>query len=182
MASGPRTAITHPSLQAQLAGWPTPTKGNADGSQIAKDASATGRRSDGSKATVSVNQVAQLAGWNTARATDGSHGGPGQTGGALPADAALAGWGTPTVQDSRHGSLSPSEMDRDPRNLRVQVYTAGPARRTATGEMLTGSTAGMESGGQLNPAHSRWLMGYPHAWDDCGVTAMPSARKSRQHS
>jgi hypothetical protein len=50
---------------SDCAGWPTPTKGNADGSQIAKDASPTGRRPDGSKATVSLNQVAQLAAWPT---------------------------------------------------------------------------------------------------------------------
>jgi hypothetical protein len=51
-----------------------------------------------------------------------------------------------------------------------------PARLTASG-----SFAGMESGGQLNPAHSRWLMGLPPAWDDCAVMAMqsmPSRRKS----
>ena len=34
-----------------------------------------------------------------------------------------------------------------------------------------------EKPGALNPAFTRWLMGYPAAWDACADTATPSSRK-----
>lgn len=91
----------------------------------------------------------------------------------------MAGWPTPvTVPDSKasHGQLSGDLR----RKLAEMFPVTEPARYTDSGELLTGSHAEMGSGGQLNPAHSRWLMGYPPEWDACAVTAMPSSRKSRQ--
>jgi hypothetical protein len=99
--------------------------------------------------------------------------------GALQDQAQLAGWPTPATTDHkggyqggriRDGKLSTDRLD-------VTAQLAGPARLTATGELLTGSSAGMESGGQLRPAHSRWLMGLPKAWDECAPRQFKKSRK-----
>uniref|UniRef100_A0AB74UF19 DNA methyltransferase n=1 Tax=Escherichia phage vB_VIPECOMC04 TaxID=3350136 RepID=A0AB74UF19_9CAUD len=96
----------------------------------------------------------------------------------------LAAWSTPTANDFKGSGETVIRKDGKDRTFDRLDYSTEqglkitqPIRITVSGPTLTGSDAGTESSGQLNPAHSRWLMGYPPEWDDCAVTAMPSSRK-----
>jgi len=105
----------------------------------------------------------------------------------LPRQAALAGWPTPKQSDSKQsytlqGAMNEAARKSPGNELSVTAMLLLPARLTDSGELLTGSTAGMESGGQYNPAHSRWLSGLPPVWDELGVTAMQSLPKSPRRS
>jgi hypothetical protein len=52
----------------------------------------------------------------------------------------------------------------------------------ASGMISTGYPAPMANGGQLNPAFSLYLQGYPTEWLSCAPSETPSSLKSRQSS
>jgi hypothetical protein len=68
------------------------------------------------------------------------------------------------------------------RDGKISTDTLDVAAQLAFGRTVIGSPAATVKPGQLNPAHSRWLMGLPPEWDVCAPTVMPSSRKSRKPS
>jgi len=131
-----------------------------------------------------LNELAMLTAWKTPCVPNGGRGphldGKTKNQIGLENEARLSGWATPKVASGDYQYNGPDHE----KILNLQ----GQARLTAFGETPIGYLLGpngweiVPASGQLNAAHSRWLMGLPRAWDDCGVTAMASLRKRRKRS
>ena len=90
--------------------------------------------------------------------------------------ALLASWGRPVAVDYKGAALKMMRNDGKPRNGRL-MYQA--ERLVDSGQMPNGYAAATGRGARLNPAHSRWLMGLPTAWESCADMVTLSARNRR---
>jgi hypothetical protein len=186
----------------ELSGWPTASAGSFEAVDLARMEARREecrvRTGNGNGFGLTLGQAAplHLSGWPTATASAADKGvrpeeeaireAMRSRGADLPAMVSLAGWATTATRDYRHANARPwsergggAKGEQLPNQVVHLLSLEGPARLTADGRMLTGSDAGMDGGGQLDPAHSRWLQGYPEDWDEAAIRASRGSRAKR---
>jgi hypothetical protein len=132
-----RTASGGGDLQAAAlsAGWPTPKVSDFKGADLARSENRTGARHSGD----GLATVVTMAGWPTPTTTDATRGSP----------------ETPEAKRARGAHTGTSMIDAAHLMALSAEKSPGPMRLTSHGELRTGSSAGTESGGQLNRCSKR---------------------------
>lgn len=148
---------------ACLASWATPA--TRDWHSASGSPEFLAGRAEQTRGKPLSEQVFTLASWPTAAASDGSGG---------------KGFRPGVSMTGRMPDGSKVTMDLSA-SVKLAMHHDEPARLTDSGELLTGSDARMTGGGQLNPAHSRWLQGLSIAWDECAPirNASPRSRHAK---
>ena len=115
--------------ESQLAGWPSPNAhdGHRPGYEDDESTQGSNLRRDVRRWLApqppdgATTDPGAVAGWNSPRATDGSNGGPNQSGGALSHDVQLSGWATPTAKVDSGSRNTPNSKAHKGYSLTDQV-------------------------------------------------------------
>lgn len=200
------TLGTHLSHAVQLASWPTPKAEDSEstGAQRGQPDTLTSASILTAWATPAARDYkseSSSAAFNESR-WDHRRGKP------LSAEATLAPWATPTIPNGgrkpKGGTMSTTgqtpegkkrQVDNDylanqviapwatptaSEKIRSEEFQQGrtPTARETLGPISNGSPAETAKRGQLNAAFSRWLMGFPAAWD---ISAIKAHRSIKRH-
>lgn len=184
----------------QLASWPSPTASLGDkGVRTLEGGIQEAMRSKGPD----LAAVSCLASWGTPTARElggtperqqfrfdrfrarGVRCGNTQPSG-LNLQVMLATWPTPRTPtggaESAQRKQELGRMDSGGSDLAATAMAGTPAQ-LVSGQTANGSSAETANTGQLNPAFSRWLQGYPAVWDECAIRAfrsIPTTRRKRE--
>ena len=197
-ASAPRTSDSGCSSWPAVS-WATPASREAGGTA---ERFLERKRQDG-RMGVSLTSLALQASWVSPQASDGHGSGKNQHTSSLDKQIKyLFGWPT-AARDWKSSASNKHGDNARPLNEVARLSSWATPRVTANGNhgspkratdgrarledqvhgaISNGSPAGTASTGQLNPAFSLWLMGYPTEWLSCAPSETPSSLKSRPSS
>ena len=136
-------------------GWPTPQTHDTQEQGHGRLLTATGRIQchNGDSHSANLPLVAKLAGWPTPKGQRPDQ--DSQYARGNPTLGRVAGWASPMAQDHSRGIQPPRPQDTGtPLSQQVHGLTS-PSSNAETAKPV---------GSVLNPAMSRWLMGFPVAW------------------